>query len=271
MIKEENKINIPVLSELVARGIYPEYLLWIGCAGSYDERYKKVIRSFIRILNLVQIDFAVLGPEESCTGDPARRAGNEFLFQMQALSNIQLLTQYKVKKILTACPHCFNTFKNEYPALGGNYEVVHHTQLIEELLDNGKLDSKGLHSFSGKKITYHDSCYLGRSNHIYNSPRKVLSKLKGELIEMSRNRAKGLCCGAGGAQMFKEAEKGKKEIFIERTEEALKTRAEVIATACPFCLTMMSDGVKNLQKEEEVAVLDIVELIDKANQVKNEK
>lgn len=271
MKNEEEKLNIPVLSEEVARGVYPEYLLWIGCAGSYDERYKKVIRSFIRILNLTQTDFAVLGPEESCTGDPARRAGNEFLFQMQALSNIQLMNQYKVKKILTACPHCYNTFKNEYPALGGNYEVIHHAQFLEELLENGKLQGKTLHSISDKKITYHDSCYLGRSNHIYEAPRNILIQLKNELIEMKRNRADGLCCGAGGAQLFKEAEKGEKEIFLERTEEALKTRAEIIATACPFCLTMISDGVKNLDREKEVKVLDIVELIDKTSLGKNDK
>lgn len=270
-MKEENKLKIPVLSEQVARGIYPEYLLWIGCAGSYDERYKKVIRSFIRILNLAQIDFAVLGPEESCTGDPARRAGNEFIFQLQALSNIQILNRYQVKKIIAACPHCFNTFKNEYPVLGGNYEVLHHSQLIEELMDDGKLNGKYLQSFFRKRITYHDSCYLGRSNNIYDSPRNILNKLTDDLIEMTRNRAEGLCCGAGGAQLFKEAENGNKEIYMERTEEALSTKAEIIATACPFCLTMMSDGIKNLEKEGAVEVLDIVELIDKASRAKNDQ
>ncbi len=271
MTIEEEKLNIPVLSEEVSKGVYPDYLLWIGCAGSYDERYKKVIRSFIRILNLTQTDFAVLGPEESCTGDPARRAGNEFLFQMQALSNIQLMNQYKVKKILTACPHCYNTFKNEYPVLGGNYEVIHHTQFLEELLKKEKLS--GLTSFAtlNKKITYHDSCYLGRSNHIYEAPRKVLRQLKNELTEMKRNKANGLCCGAGGAQLFKEAEKGKKEIFQERTEEALKTGAEIIATACPFCLTMISDGVKKLDRERDVKVLDVIELIDEASKEKYDK
>jgi len=264
MNPEENKLNIPVYSEQVAKGKYPEYLLWIGCAGSYDDRYKKVIHSFIRILNTAKIDFAVLGPEEACTGDPARRAGNEFLFQMQALSNIQILNQYKVKKILTSCPHCYNTFKNEYPSLGGSYEVIHHSQFIEKLIDTGHLKTSDQQEFSGKRITYHDSCYLGRSNNIYNSPRKVLESMKNELVEMSRNKADGLCCGAGGAQLFKEAEKGKKEIYMERTEEAIRTRADIIATACPFCLTMMSDGVKNSEKESEISVYDIVELIDMA-------
>jgi heterodisulfide reductase subunit D len=268
---EDNKLNIPVMSEKVANGENPEYLLWIGCAGSYDERYKKSIRSLIRILNLTEIDFAVLGPEETCTGDPARRAGNEFLFQVQALTNIQLINHYQVKKILTACPHCYNTFKNEYPALGGKYEVIHHTQFLERLIEEGKLKEVMPDSFGDKKITYHDSCYLGRSNHIYDAPRYVLSQLKGKMVEMTRNRANGLCCGAGGAQLFKEAETGKKEIFMERAEEALKTRAEIIATACPFCLTMISDGVKNLGRDGEVKVLDIIELVDQASGSKNDQ
>lgn len=269
MMNEELKMNIPVISDKIAQGVYPEYLLWIGCAGSYDERYKKVIRSFIRILNLAKVDFAVLGPEESCTGDPARRAGNEFLFQMQALSNIQLLNQYQVKKIVTACPHCYNTFKNEYPALGGNYEVIHHTQLLEQLINNGKIKDIQSRTFRDKKITYHDSCYLGRSNQIYDAPRKILNQLKGKMVEMRRNRTNGLCCGAGGAQLFKEAETGEKEIFVERTEEALDTQSEIVATACPFCMNMISDGIKHFSREEDVKVMDIIELIDQATRREN--
>jgi heterodisulfide reductase subunit D len=270
MNNEENKLNIPVLAEEVAKGKKPEYLLWIGCAGSYDERYKKVIRSFIQILNRASIDFAVLGPEESCTGDPARRAGNEFLFQMQALSNIGLLNNYGVKKILTSCPHCYHIFKNEYPALGGKYEVFHHSVFIDKLLDDRILEKYETFSIKDKKITYHDSCYLGRANKIYESPRNLLKKLQADLVEMSRNRENGLCCGAGGAQLFKDPEKGNKEINVERTEEALKTEAGIIATACPFCMTMMSDGVKHFDKEGEIQVLDIVELIEKSTRVKPE-
>jgi Fe-S oxidoreductase len=269
MDSDEREVNVPVMSELISGGKYPEYLLWIGCAGAFDDRYKKVIRSFIRILNAANVNFAVLGPEEACTGDPARRAGNEFLFQMQALSNIRILNDYKVKKVLTACPHCYNTFKNEYPALGGYYEVIHHSQFIEKLLNSRMLNMPDQNSFQGKTITYHDSCYLGRSNNIYDAPRNVLKALNSGLVEMPRNRADGLCCGAGGAQLFKEAEQGKKEIYTERTEEALKTKADIIATACPFCLTMLSDGVKNSDKEMEVNVIDIVELIDKAGKGKN--
>ena len=232
---EDTKTNIPVLSELFASGNKPDYLLWIGCAGSFDDRYKKVIHSLVRVLNLANIDFAVLGPEESCTGDPAIRAGNEFLFQMMALSNIQVLNSYEVKKIITACPHCYNTLKNEYPQLGGNYEVI-----------------------------YHDSCYLGRSNNIFDSPRNIIRATYNELIEFEKNRNEGLCCGAGGSQMFKESEPGNKEINIERTEQALETKADKIITACPFCMTMISDGIKVLEKEEKVEVIDVVELFERA-------
>lgn len=270
MNKKEQELKIPVLSEEVAEGKNPEYLLWIGCAGSYDERYKKVIASFIRILNRASVDFAVLGPEESCTGDPARRAGNEFLFQMQALVNIQLLNNYGVKKILTSCPHCYHIFKNEYPALGGKYEVTHHSEFIERLIENKALEKNENFTFRNNKITYHDSCYLGRSNDIYEPPRFLLKKLQAELTEMSRNRENGLCCGAGGAQLFKDAEKGNREINIERTEEALKTGAEIIATACPFCMTMLSDGVKHFEKEKDVSVLDIAELIEKGTRKNQE-
>ncbi len=257
-------IKIPTVADMVASGETPEILFWVGCAGSYDDRYKAVTKAFVKILNKVGIRFAVLGPEETCTGDPARRAGNEFLFQMQAMANIQLMNSYEIKKIVTACPHCFNTIKNEYPDLGGNYEVIHHSQLLQELINEGKLTLKGGGEFKGRKITFHDSCYLGRANNVYEAPREVLEALDAELVEMKRCKTKGLCCGAGGAQMFKDAESGNKEINIERTEEALETGANVIASACPFCMTMMSDGVKNKEKEAEVKVKDLAELIAEA-------
>lgn len=256
--------NIPVMSDLAAQGKTPEILFWVGCAGSFDDRYKKVTQAFVQILNEIDMDYAVLGPEESCTGDPARRAGNEFLFQMQAMSNIQILDGYDIKKIVTACPHCFNTLKNEYPDLGGNYEVIHHSTFLQSLINEGKIKMKEDGEFKGKKITYHDSCFLGRANNIYEAPREVLEALDAELVEMKRCKTKGLCCGAGGAQMFKEAEKGDKEVNIERTEEALGTGANIIAAACPFCMTMMRDGVKNKEKENDVEVYDIVELIAKS-------
>ncbi|MDX2190747.1 MAG: (Fe-S)-binding protein [Bacteroidota bacterium] len=255
--------NVPLVSELVAQGKQPDILFWVGCAGSFDERYKKVTVAICRILNHLNINYAVLGTEESCTGDPARRAGNEFLFQMQAMSNIQILNGYQIKKIVTACPHCFNTIKNEYPALGGNYEVLHHSELIQQLINEGKIKLSDTSEFKGKKITYHDSCYLGRANEVYDAPRSVLEVLDADLVEMKRSRKNGLCCGAGGAQMFKEPEKGNKDINIERIEEALGTQANYVATACPFCMVMMSDGVKNKEKENEIKVLDIAEYIEK--------
>lgn len=246
---------------MMAEGTNPEVLFWVGCAGSFDERYKKVTLAFCEILQKVGIKFAVLGTEESCTGDPARRAGNEFLFQMQAKTNIEVLNAYEVKKIVTACPHCFNTLKNEYPALAGNYEVIHHSTFLQELINDGKLKPADGKAFKGQKITYHDSCYLGRANDIYEAPRVVLEALDADLVEMKRCRTKGLCCGAGGAQMFKDAEKGNKEINIERIEDALETGAQTIAVACPFCMTMMSDGVKNKEKEHSVKVYDLAELL----------
>ena len=253
-------ITAPTVAALQSEGKTPEILFWVGCAGSFDDRYKRVTIAFVKILNKLNVDFAVLGPEESCTGDPARRAGNEFLFQMQAMSNIQLLDSYKIKKIVTACPHCFNTFKNEYPDLGGNYEVVHHTTYLQELLDQGKLQIEG-GSFNGKKITYHDSCYLGRSNGIYEAPRELLKALDADLVEMKNCKTKGLCCGAGGGQMFKDAEPGNQEINIKRTEEAIETGANVIASACPFCMTMLVDGIKSKEKESSIDVKDIAEII----------
>jgi len=258
-------LKVPTMAELIAQGKEPEILFWVGCAGSFDERAQKITRDICKILNHVGISFAVLGTEESCTGDPAKRAGNEFLFQMQAMTNIQVLNGYNIKKIVTGCPHCFNTIKNEYPGLGGTYEVIHHTQLIQQLIDDGKLKAEGGESFKGKKITYHDPCYLGRGNNVYEAPRRALEILDTELVEMKRCKSNGLCCGAGGAQMFKEAEPGKKEINDERIDEAITTNATIVAAACPFCMTMLTDGVKHRDKEEEIKVLDIAEITVRAN------
>lgn len=257
-------IHVPTMAEMMAKGESPDILFWVGCSGSFDDRAKKITKAIVKILNECKVNFAVLGAEESCTGDPAKRAGNEFTFQMAAMMNIQVLNGYEVKKIVTACPHCFNTLKNEYPELGGKYEVIHHTQLIQELINQGKLTLRDGGTFKGKKITFHDPCYLGRANDVYEAPRDLLRKLDAELVEMKRCKAKGLCCGAGGAQMFKEAEKGNKEINVERTEDALKTSPNIIATGCPFCNTMMTDGVKNFNKENEIEVLDIAEMIASA-------
>lgn len=254
---------VPTMAEVMQSGQEVEVLFWVGCSGSFDDRAKKITKAFVKILNKAQIKFAVLGTEEGCTGDPAKRSGNEFLFQMQAMMNIQVLDGYGVKKIVTACPHCFNTIKNEYPGLGGSYEVVHHTQFLKELLDTGRLSIEG-GKFKGKKITFHDPCYLGRANNIYQAPRELMEKLDAQLVEMKRSKANGLCCGAGGAQMFKEPEKGNKDINMERTEDALQTNAEIIAAGCPFCNTMLTDGVKFNHKEGEVKVLDIAELIANA-------
>jgi len=254
-------MHIPTMAEMAAKGENPDILFWVGCAGSYDQRAQKITKAFATILHKIGIRYAILGKEELCTGDPARRAGNEFMFQMMAYQNIQILNGYGIKKIVTACPHCFNTLKNEYPELGGNYEVVHHASFIQLLIDEGKIIMKEQGDFKGKKITYHDSCYLGRANNIYEAPRKVLEALDTELVEMKRCKSNGLCCGAGGAQMFKEEEKGTTRVNFERSSEAIQTGASIIAAACPFCNTMLSDGVKNSNKEEEIQVLDIAELI----------
>ena len=256
----EQPLLIRTMAEFAAAGETPEVLFWTGCAGSFDDRARKITRAFVRILNAANVKFAVLGTEESCSGDPARRAGNEFLFQMQALNNITVLDGYGVKRIVTACPHCFNTLKNESPALGGNYEVLHHTQFINALLKEGRIKVEG-GSFKGKRITFHDPCYLGRGNGEYEAPREVLLKLDAALVELKRSKQNGLCCGAGGAQMFKEAEPGKKEVNIERSEEALAASPNVIAAGCPFCNTMLTDGVKHFNKEGEVQVMDVAELI----------
>ena len=256
-------MQIPTLASMAAEGMKPDVLFWVGCSGSFDERAKKITKAFIKILNYSGISYAVLGPEESCTGDPAKRSGNEFLFQMQSIANIEVMNAYEVTKIVTTCPHCFNTLKNEYPELGGDYQVQHHTQFLKKLLDDGKITLEG-GSFKGKRITFHDPCYLGRANKVYEAPRDLIKKLDAELVEMKNCKSKGLCCGAGGAQMFKEPEKGNKDINIERTEQAIDSKPDIIATGCPFCNTMMTDGVKNKEKEDSLPVKDIAELIAEA-------
>ena len=254
-------MNIPTLKELNEKGIEPEILFWVGCAGSFDDRAKKITKSFVRLLNKAEVSFGVLGTEESCTGDPAKRAGNEFLFQMQAVSNIEVLNYYNIKKIVTTCPHCFNTIKNEYPSLGGSYDVIHHTQLLDQLIKDGRIKvEKDL--YKGKKITFHDPCYLGRANKEYTAPRSLINSVKADLKEMKSCKEKALCCGAGGAQMFKESEKGNQEINIKRTKQAINTNAKIIAAGCPFCNTMLSDGIKSESENIDVKVMDISEIID---------
>ena len=255
--------TVKTMAQMTAAGEQPEVLFWVGCMGSFDDRAKRITKAFAKILYKANVKFAVLGAEESCTGDPAKRAGNEFLYQMQAFTNIQTLNAYEVKRIVTACPHCFNILKNEYPELGGNYEVLHHSQFLQNLLTDGRFTIEG-GSFKGKKITFHDPCYLGRANGVYEAPRDLIRKLDAELVEMKRCKSQGLCCGAGGAQMFKEAEKGDKEVNIERTEDALEVKPDIIAAGCPFCNTMMTDGVKHFNKEEEIEVKDLAELIAEA-------
>jgi heterodisulfide reductase subunit D len=254
-------MTVKTIAEYTANSEAPEVLFWVGCAGSFDQRAQKITKAFAQILNKAGIKFAILGKEEMCTGDPARRAGNEFLFQMMAYNNIHTLNAYNVKKIVTACPHCFNILKNEYPALGGNYDVVHHTTFLQGLINEGRIKIKEGGDYKGKKITYHDSCYLGRGNNIYEAPRALLEALDVELVEMKRCKTNGMCCGAGGAQMFKEEEKGSTRINFERAEQALETGANIIAANCPFCTTMLTDGVKNKEKEDTVKVLDVAELI----------
>jgi heterodisulfide reductase subunit D len=257
-------MQIRMMSDMASNGETPEVLFWVGCAGSFDQRAQRVTRAFASILNKTGIKFAILGREEMCTGDPARRAGNEFLFQMMAYQNIQILNGYDIKKIVTACPHCFNILKNEYPALGGHYEVVHHAEFLQSLMNEGRIILREGGDFKGRKITYHDSCYLGRANGIYEAPRKVLEALDAELVEMRSCRSKGLCCGAGGGQMFKEEETGKQRVNLARADEAVATGAGIVAAACPFCNTMLTDGIKVREKESEMEVLDIAELIDRS-------
>jgi len=257
------KLEVPVMADLFARGVKPEYLFWVGCAGAYDDRYKKVAAAFAKILSFASVSYAVLGKEESCTGDPARRAGNEMLYQMQALSNIEILSSYGVQKILTICPHCYNIFKNEYPDLGGHYQVISYVDFLDEMISSGALKPDP-DKFAGARVTFHDPCYLGRANNIYESPRRILKTLAGTIVEMERSRSAALCCGAGGGQMFKEAEKGEKEVFIERIEDVLKCKAGIIATSCPFCMTMMTDGLKYKNCEDAIKNLDIAELLAQA-------
>ncbi len=257
---ETVKIEVPVMADLFAKGEKPEFLFWVGCAGAFDDRYKKVVRAFAKILTHLNVSYAVLGKEETCTGDPARRAGNEMLYQMQAMQVIEILKMYEVAKIITICPHCYNIFKNEYPDLGGNFEVISYVHFLDTMIIEGKL-KLDISKFADTKITFHDPCYLGRANNIYDEPRSILKSLTKNLVEMERSKSFALCCGAGGGQMFKEAEKGDKEVFLERTEDALKTDAKIIATSCPFCMTMMTDGLKYKNKEEEIKNYDIAELI----------
>jgi len=259
-------IKVPTMAEYMAEGKKPEVLFWVGCMGSFDDRAKKITKAFVRLLQKAKVDFAVLGTEESCTGDPAKRAGNEFLFQMQAVTNIEVLNAYEIKKIVTACPHCFNTIKNEYPELGGNYEVMHHTTFLKSLLDEGRLKVEG-GKFKGKRITFHDPCYLGRANNEYEAPRDLLRKLEVELLEMRKCKSEGLCCGAGGGQMFKEPEQGNKDVNIERTEQAMEVEPEIIASGCPFCMTMMTDGVKGKDQEGKIRVMDVAEMIANAEEL----
>ena len=260
-------LKIPRMADLAMEGRVPDVLFWVGCAGSYDARAQKVTIAFCKILNEVGVDFAILGNDEACTGDPARRAGNEFVFQMMAAQNVEVLNGYQIKKIVATCPHCFNVLKNEYPALGGKYEVIHHSVFLQQLIESGKLKIDGQSPLGEKDatITYHDSCYLGRGNGVYDAPRAVLDTLKADIREMNRIKSNGLCCGAGGAQMFKEDEPGDKRINTERSEEALATGANAIAVKCPFCLTMMSDGVKAAEKQDDVMVYDLAELIVQSN------
>lgn len=236
-----------------------EFLFWVGCAGSFDARYQKVTKSIAKLMQIANIEFRILGTEEKCNGDTARRLGNEYLAQLLIQENVETLNNYGVKKIVTGCPHCYNSLKNEFPQFGGNFEVIHHSELISNLVNEGKIKLKSEEVKS--KITFHDSCYLGRYNDIYDEPRNSLKKINGvQLVEMERNRDKGFCCGAGGGRMFLEETEGTR-INVNRAEEALKTNADTIASACPFCMTMMSDGLKSLEKSEQVFVKDIAEIV----------
>jgi Fe-S oxidoreductase len=253
-------VEVPIMADLFAKGEKPEYLFWVGSAGAFDDRYKKVTQAFVKVLTHLKINYAVLGTEESSSGDVARRAGNEMLFQMQALMNIELMEGYEITKVITCDPHVYNTFKNEYPVYGAKFEVIHHSQFLQKMIQEGKLrlDTK---VFKGQRITYHDPCYLGRANGEYNAPREILGALPADFSEMKRNKSFALCCGAGGGQMFKEAEKGEKEVFIERTEDALETHADIITTACPYCMVMITDGLKYKNKNEEIKNYDLAELV----------
>ena len=260
---KKEKIKVPVMAEVAAGGKRPEYLLWTGSAGAFDSRYRKVMQDFVRILSFLEVDYAVLGEEEGSSGDFARRTGNEMLFVMQAKQNIELFKHYGVTKILTCDPHVFNTFKNEYPSFGDMPGVIHHTQFLEKIIRQGNII---LPLKKGRKIkvTYHDPCYLGRINGEYEAPRKVLRALGFEIKEMPRHKANALCCGGGGGQMFRESEHGENEIFLQRTMEALNTGAETVVTACPYCMTMLGDGIKYEHAEERVDGKDLAELVAEA-------
>lgn len=255
-------MKIPIWAEEVAEGRKPEILFWVGCAGSYDARAQKVSRAFANILNNIGVSYAILGDEEACTGDPARRAGNEFVFQMLALQNIETLKANKVTKIVCTCPHCFNTLANEYPELGGVFEVKHYSAFLNELISSGKLRIEGSEAGS---VTYHDSCYLGRVNGEYEAPRQVIEALNMDIAEMNSIKSRGLCCGAGGAQMFKEDEPGDQRINSKRVEDVINTGQNVVVANCPFCITMLQDGLKEKEMQDNVMVYDLAELIVENN------
>lgn len=255
------ELQVKTMAQLTAEGQSVDVLFWVGCAGSFDDRAKKITRAFAKILQHCEVNFAVLGSEEGCTGDPAKRAGNEFAFQMAAHMNIEILNGYGVKNIVTTCPHCFNILKNEYPGLGGSYEVMHHTTFLQNLINEGRIKLTDADVFKGRRITYHDSCYLGRANGIYEAPREVLAQLDAELVEMKSCKSKGLCCGAGGAQMWKEDEPGEERINTRRSREMANTKADIVAANCPFCMTMLRDGVSKQNLEGEMHVFDLAELV----------
>mgnify|MGYP001197393965 CR=1 FL=1 len=254
-----SELKVKTMAEISQEGKEVDFLFWVGSAGSFDDRAKKITRAFVKILNSAKVSYGVLGTEESSSGDAAKRAGNEFLFQMQAIMNIEILNNYNIKHIVTTCPHAYNTFKNEYKDLGGYYKVQHHTEYIDYLISKGKIKINS--NIINQRVTFHDPCYLGRANNVYDSPRKLINSLSFDFAEMKRSKRKSFCCGAGGSQMFKEPEKGTQDININRTEEALSLNPDIILTACPFCNTMMTDGVKSIKDDGTVDVKDIAEII----------
>ena len=255
-------LNIKTMAKWAEEGQKPDVLFWVGCAGAFDDRNKKIAQSLAGLMNKADVKFGILGTEENCTGDSARRAGNEYLFQTLAGMNIQTMNNYGVQKIVTSCPHCFNTLKNEYPQMGGNYEVEHHTTFLDKLLTENKIQVDQQKAKELGVVTYHDSCYLGRYNDTYDAPRSVIEKATGgKVVEAVDTKSRGLCCGAGGAQMWKEEENGKERVNIKRTNQLIATEAKTVASACPFCITMIADGVKSVEKEESVKTLDVAEIL----------